>query len=96
MIAHARWKLRMSILYCKKQYKTHYFQNWKSKKMNEILEPIGKIDERNKDHKKMSFGIQFPSSLELFWIHFGGQMPPEPVPKRDRFFDEKKGCKKTP
>ena len=42
-------------------------KNWRSKKVNEILENIGKIDERNKDHQKMSFGMQFSSILDPFW-----------------------------
>ena len=96
MLEHARLKVRMSILYCKNQYKTHFFQNRKSYKMNEILRKIGKIDERNKGPKKSSLGMPFWSIFELFSVHFGIQMPPEPVPKRDRFFGQKKGGKKTP
>ena len=63
--------------------------------MNEKLRKLDKNDGRNKDPKKMSLGMQFWSILELFSVHFGVQMPPEPVPKRDRFFGQKKGGKKN-
>ena len=59
MIAHARWKIRMSILYSKNQYKTLFLKIEDQKNMNEILEHIGKIDERNKDPKKRSLGMPF-------------------------------------
>ena len=96
MLWHACWKIRTSILYCKNQYKTHFFQNRRSYKMNEILRKIGKIDERNKDPKKRNLGMPFWLIFELFSVHVGVKMPPEPVPKRDRFFGQKKGGEKTP
>ena len=39
----------------------------------------------------MSLGMQFLLILELISVHFGIQMPPEPVPKRERFCWSKKG-----
>ena len=65
--------------------------------MNAKLRKIGKNDGRSKDQKKMSLGMQFRSILELFSAHFGFQMPPEPVPKRDRlFWPKKREAKKHP
>ena len=72
MIAQGCLKIRMSILYCKNQYETHFFQDWRSCKNVER----SKTYEQNRWTKLRSqrnrLGVRFLLIFGQFCINFGG------------------------
>ena len=95
IIAHDCLKIRMSILYCKNQYKTHFFQDWRSGRNIERSKTYGQNRWTKLRSQRNRLGVRILLIFWLFCINFWVQMPPEPVFKAHWFFHRKNGRKKT-